>query len=186
MLTWGAWIKLMRSLPAQDRVKCLVLNGCALLCLLPIFLYGFGEKINPVTAPWVRMPALLSSKPEIWEYDKSIYGIGVRYNAPNGQKLKAWIYVDRSRYDNANISKATPLFVEVEDTLSGPIVRTLSTEDEILSDPSLRQRVNETSDRKAATGMMFVCTLSLLSFSGAAVIHWQSLRNKKLQRTIET
>lgn len=186
MLTWGVWIKLMRSMPAHDRVKCLLLTGIAFLFLLPIFLYNFGEKIEPVTAPWVRTPASLTSNPEIWEYDKSIYGVGVRYNAPNGQRVKTWMYVDRSRYDNANVSKATPLFVEVENTLSGPIARTLSTKDEILSDPSLRQRVNETSDRKAVEGIVFFCTFSLLSFAGAAVIHWQNLRNKKQQRAVET
>jgi len=184
MLTWGAWIKLMRSLPPHDRVKCLIMVGFAFLCFLPIFLLGYGEKIEPITAPWTRIPASLISKPEIWDYDKSIYSLGVRYYSPNGQRAKAWMYVDRARYDNANVSKVTPLFVEIEDTFSGPIARTLSTHDKILSDPSIRQRVNETSDRKAVEGIVFFCALSLLSFAGAAVMYWEDRRNKKQQRTV--
>jgi hypothetical protein len=184
MLTWGAWIKLMASLSPHDRAKCLSLTGLTFLCFPPIYLYGFGEKVEPITAPWTRMPAQLISTPEIWEYEKSIYGLGISYNAPDGQRIKAWMYVDRARYDAANISKTTPLFVDIEDTQSGTIARRLSTNDTVLSDPSLRQLVNETSDRKAVEGIVFFCTLSLLSFVGAAVTYWHNLRNKKQQSAV--
>jgi len=186
MLTWGAWIKLMRSLEPHDRAKCLLGAGFAFLCFLPIFIYNLNIKVEPIAAPWVRLPASLASDVEPWEYDKSIYTVSIYYNAASGRRTKAPIYIYRSRYDAANISKSTPLFVEIEDTLSGPIARTLSTKDEILSNPALRQRVNEASDRKAVEGIVFFCTLSLLSFAGAAVIHWQNLRNKRQQGAIAT
>lgn len=186
MLTWGAWIKQMRSLPPHDRAKCLLGTGFAFLCFLPIFIYNLNIKVEPIAAPWVRLPASLASDVEPWEYDKSIYTASIYYKTPGGRRTKAGIYIYRSRYDAANISKATPLFVEIEDTLSGPIARTLSTEDEILSDLSLRHYVNEKSDQKAVEGIVFFCTLSLLSFIGAAVIHWQNLRNKRQQGAVRT
>lgn len=186
MLTWGAWIKLLRSMPPHDRAKCLFGAGFAFLCFLPLFVYNLNIKVEPIAAPWVRLPASLASDLESWEYDKSIYTVSIYYNAPNGRRTKARMYIYRSRYDATNISKATPLFVEIEDTPSGSVARTLSTKYQLLSDPSLRQRVNETSDRKAIEGIVFFCTLSLLSFAGAAVIHWQNLRNKKRQRAVET
>lgn len=181
MLTWKSWIKTMQALEPHKRVRCMLFAGCAFLLLTPLLLMSLEEESESIAAPLVRIPASLASKPEKWEYDRSIYTFNIVYKEPGGHVARRRAYVRKAHYDAANINAATPLFVEVENASSGSIVRSLSTSDEILYDSSLRQYVNETKNWKCLEGIIFFSTLSFASFVAAGVMHWQNRRQKKQQ-----
>jgi hypothetical protein len=132
----------------------------------------------PVTGPWIRVPAHITSAPEKWKPDRSLYSFNIAYRAKNGQKIQSQVFAHKSRYDAANISKTTPLFVEVIDTLPHPIVRRLSTQDEVLYDPALRQFVRERNHWELIEVIVFCCMFSLASFIAAGIIYWQNRKRK--------
>ncbi|WP_085624206.1 MULTISPECIES: hypothetical protein [unclassified Pseudomonas] len=179
MLTWRAWIEIMQALEPHKRMTCMLLIGFIFLCFIPIFLTSWKSSTQPVTAPWVRVPATLTSKPQLWEHDKSFYGFGISYTEPGGKLIKTWVYAEKARLDAVNLTKTTPLFVDVEDALSGSIVRRLSTSDEILYDQVIKQYVIETYNREAVEGIVFFSLLSLASFVAAGVMHWQNRKRKR-------
>ncbi|WP_462402309.1 hypothetical protein [Pseudomonas sp. Marseille-QA0332] len=179
MLTWKSWIKMMQALEPHKRVRCMLFAGCAFLLFVPLFLMNWEKKSEPIGASLMRVPASLVSKPESWEYDRSIHTFWIAYKDPDGRVARRRVYVRKAHYDAANINAATPLFVEVENALSGPIVRSLSTSDEVLYDSALRQYVRETENWKCLEGIVFFSTLSFASFVAAGVMHWQNRRQKK-------
>ncbi|MCO7593085.1 MULTISPECIES: hypothetical protein [Pseudomonas] len=186
MLTWRAWIKMMQALEPHKRVTCMLFAGFIFLCFLPLFFMNWEKSTQPATSPWVRAPAALASNPETWRHDKSLYSFAIVYKQPERQPVKTWVYAHKARYDAAKISKTTPLFVEVEDALSGPIVRRLSASDETLYDPALKQYVIETYNRQSVEGIVFFSTLGLASFIAAGVMHWQNRQRKKQQATFSS
>lgn len=179
MLTWRAWVEIMQALEPHKRMTSMLLIGFIFLCFIPIYLTNWNSSTQPVTAPWVRVPATLTSKPELWEHDKSIYSFGITYTEPSGHLIKTWVYAEKARFDAANLSKATPLFADVEDALAGSIVRQLSTSDEILYDQAIKKYVIETYNREAVEGIVFFSLLSLASFVAAGVMHWQIRKCKR-------
>lgn len=88
MLTWRAWIEIMQALEPHKRMTSMLLIGFIFLCFIPIYLTNWHSSTQPVTAPWVRVPATLTSKPELWEHDKSIYSFGIAYTEPSGHLIK--------------------------------------------------------------------------------------------------
>lgn len=181
MLTWKAWIKMMQALEPPKRVRCMLFAGCAFLLFVPLFLMNWEKESESIAAPLMRIPASLASKPEKWEYDRSIYTFNIAYKEPGGHVSRRRVYVRKAHYDAANINAATPLFVEVENAASGPMVSSLSTSDEVLYDSSLRQYVSETENWKCLEGIVFFSTLSFASFVAAGLMHWQNRRQKKQQ-----
>ncbi|HGM4962861.1 TPA: hypothetical protein ACKP0L_001129 [Pseudomonas putida] len=179
MLTWRAWIEMMKELEPHRRMTCMLLIGSIFLCFIPFYLTSWRDSTQLVNAPWVRVPATLVSKPQIWSHDRSYYGFGIAYNEPAGKRIETWVYAEKARFDAADLSKATPLFVEIEDSLSGPTVRRLSTSEEILYDPSIKKYVIETYNREAVEGIVFFSLLGLASFVAAGVMHWQNRQRKK-------
>ncbi|MCE7763296.1 hypothetical protein GQL56_11655 [Pseudomonas putida] len=179
MLTWQSWIQMMHALEPGKRVSCLLLAGSIFSCLALAPLAVWREEPAPVTAPWVSVRATLASEPEAWDYDKSIYTFRIAYKEPSGQVTKRRIYAHKARYDAANINKKTPFFVEIEDALSGPIVRRLSTGNEVLYEPALKQYVIEIYNRALLDGIVFFSLLGLASFVAAGVMHWQNRQRKK-------
>lgn len=181
MLTWKSWIKMMQALEPHKRVRCMLFAGCVFFHFIPLYLMAWEKESEPIAAPLTRTLASLAAKPETWEYDRSIYIFRIAYKEPDGHVVRRRVYVRKARYHAASINAATPLFVEVENALSGPIVRSLSTSDEVLYDSSLRQYVNEIENWKSLEGIVFFSTLSFASFVAAGVMHWQNRRQKKKQ-----
>ncbi|MBA1193326.1 hypothetical protein G7007_10680 [Pseudomonas entomophila] len=179
MLTWKTWIKMMQALEPHKRVRCMFFAGCAFLLFIPLYWMNWEEESEPIVAPLMRISAALASKPEKWEYDRSIHTFRIAYKDPGGHVVKRRVYVRKGRYDAANINAATPLFVEVENALSGPVVRSLSTSDEILYDSALRQYVNETINWKYLEGIVLFSLLGFASFVAAGVMHWQNRRQRE-------
>ncbi|MEN5217352.1 hypothetical protein ABE484_15960 [Pseudomonas pudica] len=180
MLTWSSWLQMMCALDPAQRVTSLLFVGTFFACLALAHLTVWKEAPEPVTAPWVSVRAALASAPETWDYDKSLYTFRIAYKEPSGQVTRRRIYAQKTRYDAANINKKTPLFVEIEDALSGPIVRRLSTDNEVLYEPSLKEYVIEIYNRALLEGTVFFSLLSLASFGAAGVMHWQNRQRKKL------
>lgn len=184
MLTWKSWIKMMQALEPHKRVRCMLFAGCVFLHFIPLYLMAWEKESEPIAAPLTRTPASLASKPERWEYDRSIHAFGIAYKDPDGRVVRRRVYVRKARYDAANINAATPLFVEIENASSGPIVRSLSTSDEILYDSALRQYVNETTNWKYLEGIVLFSLLGFASFVAAGVMHWQNRRQGKQQSVL--
>ncbi|KYC24721.1 MULTISPECIES: hypothetical protein [Pseudomonas] len=180
MLTWQSWMQMMRALEPGKRVTCLLFAGSIFFCFVLAQLTMRTEDPEPITAPWVSVRATLASAPDTWDYDKSLYTFQITYKEPSGQVTRRRIYAQKTRYDAANINKKTPLFVEIEDALSGPIVRRLSTDNEVLYEPSLKQYVIEIYNLALLEGTVFFSLLSLASFGAAGVMHWQNRQRKKL------
>ncbi|MBF8780894.1 hypothetical protein IV505_14320 [Pseudomonas fulva] len=179
MLTWKSWIKMMQALEPHKRVRCMLFAGCTFLLLTSPLLMSWEEESESIAVHLLRIPASLASKPESWEYDRSIHTFWIAYKDPDGRVARRRVYVRKAHYDATNINAATPLFVEVENASSGSIVRSLSTSDEILYDSALRQYVNETTNWKYLEGIIIFSMLSFASFVAAGVMHWQNRRQKK-------
>ncbi|PYG73437.1 hypothetical protein N436_04920 [Pseudomonas sp. RV120224-01b] len=179
MLTWSSWLQMMRALDPAKRVTSLLFVGTFFACLALAHLTVWKEAPEPVTAPWVSVRAALASAPETWDYDRSLYTFRIAYKEPSGQVTQRRVYTHKARYDAANINKKTPLFADIEDALTGPIIRRLSTGSGVLYEPALKEYVIEKYNRGLLEGLVFFSLLSLVSFIAAGVMHWQNRKRKR-------
>ncbi|MFJ4453669.1 hypothetical protein ACIP1G_07245 [Pseudomonas sp. NPDC089392] len=179
MLTWSSWLQMMRALEPVKRVTSLLFVGTFWACLALAHLTVWKEAPEPVAAPWVSVRVTFASAPETWDYDRSLYTFRIAYKEPSGQVTQRRVYTHKARYDAANIDKKTPLFAEIEDALTGPIIRRLSTRSEVLYEPALKEYVNEKYNRGLLEGIVLCSLPSLASFVAAGVMHWQNRKRKR-------
>ncbi|MEW7376938.1 hypothetical protein AB2S22_22475, partial [Pseudomonas putida] len=121
MNIWQQSLKLIRELPPHKQAKALLIGGLINLTLGTSFTFMWREHKNTNEELWSRVPAFLTSKPETWDSDKSLYTFSIKFKTSNGKHHNAHLYAEKIYYDAASLDLNTPLFVDIATSKDAPI-----------------------------------------------------------------
>lgn len=178
MLTWRSWLNLMQSLSHRDQVKSLLLSGLLLITLSAGFSFNLQEKPIPNERRLLRLPASSISKVETWKNDKLLYTYLIKYRTPDGQTHTARSYAEKIYYEASNLNSTPVLFIDIENTITGPsIKRVITTGGIFLYDPLLEARVINTLNGETITAITSFFIMGVLFLLGAGAVKYRTSKN---------
>ncbi|NIE74462.1 hypothetical protein F3J45_08450 [Pantoea sp. Ap-967] len=165
-------LKLLRELPPQKQAKTLLLTGILLLSLGSNFILMQDVHETSDEASWSRVSASLTSQPEIWKSDKSLYTFGIKFQSADGVHAKTYLYAQKARFEAANLERSTPLLVDIANTEKGSIAeRLIAPNGMVLYDPALAAYVTNVRNRETARAVIIFTGAGIGLLIGAAVIY---------------
>lgn len=165
MNIWQQSLKLVRELPPHKQAKALLIGGLINLTLGASFTFMWREHKNTNEELWSRAPAFLTSKPETWDSDRSLYTFSIKFKTSNGKHHNAHLYADKINYDAANPDRNTPLFVDIATSKSAATVqRLIAPNGMVLYDPAMAAHVTHVRNRETTLAVI------IFSFSGISIL----------------
>ncbi|MGE8112300.1 hypothetical protein [Pseudomonas sp. NPDC086566] len=165
MNIWQYSLKLMRELPPRKQAKALLLGGILNLILSAGFTLMWHEHEKTSEESWLRVPASLTSKPETWDSDRSLYTFSIRFKTSNGKRYNPHLYAEKIYYDAANLDRNAPLFVDIATSKSAATVqRLIAPNGMVLYDPAMAAHVTHVRNRETTLAVI------IFSFSGISIL----------------
>lgn len=165
MNIWQQSLKLIRELPPHNQAKALLIGGLINLTLGASFTFLWREHKNTNEELWSRVPASLTSKPETWVSDRSLYTFSIKFKTSNGKHQNAYLYADKIYYDAANLDRNTLLFVDIATSESAATAqRLIAPNGMFLYDPALAAHVTNVRNRET------ILAVIIFSFSGISIL----------------
>jgi uncharacterized protein YneR len=171
LLTWRAWLKLVRSLSPSDQIKLFALVGCVLS------IFGFSLLLayeNPTTISGETLDqttAWVSSNAEAWRLDRKLYKFNVRYKTSTTHTREVELYAESLYYDAAKLRVGSCLIVDLIKTPQGIIIQRAIAENGIfIYDQLLRKRVAQTRNLETSLAIFWLGGLGVISLVTACVL----------------
>lgn len=169
-------ILLIQSMKPIEAARLLAWSGILNIAVASIFIILPSSDLSTLTVAATGVPAVITSKTETWERDRSIYRFHVTYRDSKGNKFRHSAYAHKITFDTAQIDKNTELFVDVGYLQSEPMIVRLYTENETLYDTSIRQMIHDENDRLGLAAMTIFGTMGSGFLIGACFMYWQHYR----------
>ncbi|WP_296264396.1 hypothetical protein [Pseudomonas sp. UBA6562] len=171
-------ILLIRSMQPIEAARLFAWSGILNIAVASIFIILPSTDLSTLTVSATGVPAVLTSKTETWDRDRSIYRFHVTYRDPEGNKLRHSVYAYKITFDTARINKNTRLLVDVGYLRSEPMIVRLYTENETLYDKSTRQMIYDENDRLGVAAMTIFGTMGSGFMVGACFMYWRHYRSE--------
>ncbi|PVZ35171.1 hypothetical protein [Pseudomonas sp. CC120222-01a] len=178
MNIWQYSLKLMCELPPHKQAKALLISGILNLILSASFTFMWREHKNTSEESWSRAPASLTSVPETWDSDKSLYTFSIKFKSPNGKHYSAQLYANKIYYDAADLNPSTPLFVDVVVLENAATVqRLIAPNGMFLYDSSLAAHVTNVNNKETTLAVIVFSVVGISTLIAAAAIYFRPDRN---------
>ncbi|HDS1709401.1 MULTISPECIES: hypothetical protein [Pseudomonas] len=165
MNIWQQSLKLIRELPPHKQAKALLIGGLINLTLGTSFTFMWREHKNTNEELWSRVPAFLTSKPETWDSDKSLYTFSIKFKTSNGKHHNAHLYAEKIYFDAASLDLNTPLFVDIATSKSAATAqRLIAPNGMFLYDSAMAAHVINVRNRETTLAVI------IFSFSGISIL----------------
>ncbi|WP_146049000.1 hypothetical protein [Pseudomonas putida] len=171
---WQYSLKLMRELPPRKQAKALLLGGILNLILSASFSLMWREHKKTSEESWLRVPASLTSKPETWDSDRSLYTFSIIFKTSNGKRYNPHLYAEKIYYDAANLDRNTPLFVDIATSKGTATVQHLIAPNGMfLYDSAMAAHVTNVRNRETTLAVIIFSFSGISILIAAAVIYYR-------------
>ncbi len=171
---WQYSLKLMRELPPRKQAKALLLAGILNLILSASFTLMWREHEKTSEESWLRVPASLTSKPETWDSDRSLYTFSIMFKTLDGKRYNTHLYAEKIYYDAAKLDRNTPLFVDIATSeRAATVQRLIAPNGMFLYDPALAAHVTHVRNRETTLAVIIFSVAGISTLISAAAIYYR-------------
>ncbi|MFJ4375793.1 hypothetical protein ACIP1T_24675 [Pseudomonas japonica] len=170
-----AWIKFVMGLPPPLRLRVLWATGFGLTGLAIVFMSVFWQKPVPSSeSQWMVVSGYVSTEPEPWSEDRSLFHFAVRYVVPEGMRDRAPAYSAKRPYALAQVKKGSKVLVDIE-YVDGKVIvqRVRSVHGIQLFDPLLRTYVRQVENRSLMLSCSVFVVFGFSCLVAAAFLHFR-------------